>query len=215
MSQTPDASPQTLTEYLDGYLPDDEGLLAARARAADLGSAAVDPATGAALRFLATTLSARSVVEIGTGAGVSALYLLHGMTDDGVLTSIDIEPELHRAARTAFAEAGFAPGRTRLIIGRAVEVLPRLTSAGYDLVFVDAARVEYPHYYEQGVGLLRPGGVIVFNDILARGRLAEPSRRDADTQAMRDVARAIAEDERLMPAMLPVGGGLLAASRLS
>jgi predicted O-methyltransferase YrrM len=199
---------------VDDYLPDDDVVLAARARAADLGCPAIEPSGGATLRFLATAVGARAVVELGTGAGVSGLYLLRGMTPDGVLTSIDIEPEFHRAARTAFSEAGFPAGRARLILGRAVEVLPRLTAGGYDLVFVDAAKAEYAHYYEQGVQLLRPGGVIAFNRILTQGKLTDPVRRDAEAMALREVARSVASDERLMPALLPVGGGLLAAARL-
>ncbi|MGH3469027.1 MAG: O-methyltransferase, partial [Thermocrispum sp.] len=151
------------------------------------------------------------------GAGVSGLYLLRGMAgrgEDGVLTSIDIEPEFHRAARTAFSEAGFQAGRSRLILGRAVDVLPRLTAGGYDLVFVDAAKAEYAHYFEQGVQLLRPGGVIAFNDVLSKGKPVDPVRRDTEAMALREVARAVAGDERLMPTLLPVGGGLLAAARL-
>lgn len=212
--ETHAASSTSLAAFLDGYLPDDEVIAAARARAADLGCAAIESAAGAALRFLTNTLGARAVVEIGTGAGVSGLYLLRGMAADGVLTSIDIEPEFHRAARSAFADAGIQPGRARLIMGRAVEVLPRLTDGGYDLVFVDAAKAEYPHCYEQGVRLLRPGGVIAFASMLVQGRIADPARRDAETLALREVARSVASDERLMPAMLPVGGGLLVASRL-
>jgi len=84
---------------------------------------------GAALRFLAATLQARAVVEVGTGAGVSGLCLLAGMAPDGVLTSIDIEPEHQRAARRAFTEAGTTAGRMRLIMGQALDVLPRLTDA--------------------------------------------------------------------------------------
>lgn len=212
--ETPAAGSTALADYVDNYLPDDDVLLAARARAADLGCPAIEPSSGSTLRFLATALGARAVVELGTGAGVSGLYLLRGMADDGVLTSIDIEPEFHRAARTAFSEAGFPAGRARLILGRAVEVLPRLTAGGYDLVVVDAAKAEYPHYYEQGVHLLRPGGVIAFNSILSQGKVADPVRRDAETVALREVARAVAGDERLMPTLLPVGGGLLAAARL-
>jgi predicted O-methyltransferase YrrM len=164
------------------------------------------------LRFLAATLQARAVVEIGTGAGVSGLHLLRGMAPDGVLTSIDIEPEYHRAARKAFLEAGFPPGRTRLIMGRALDVLPRLTHGGYDLVFVDSARLEYPSYYEKGVALLRPGGVLAFHNVLAGGRVNESNRRDPELLALRELARAIREDERLVPAILPVGGGLLVAA---
>ena len=203
----------TATDNVDDYLPDDDVVLAARARAADLGCRAVEPSVGATLRFLATALGARAVVELGTGAGISGLYLLRGMAPDGVLTSIDIEPEFHRAARTAFSEAGFPAGRSRLILGRAVDVLPRLTAGGYDLVFVDAAKAEYQHYWETGVDLLRPGCVIAFNGVLAPAK-PDSVRRDAEAVALREVARSVAGDERLMPTLLPVGSGLLAAARL-
>ncbi|GAA3540605.1 O-methyltransferase [Amycolatopsis ultiminotia] len=199
-------------EYVDGYLPDDDVLAAARERAAELGCAPLAPGAGATLRFLAATLGARAVVEVGTGSGVSGLYLLRGMAADGVLTSIDVEPEHQRAARRTFVEAGYPPGRMRLIVGRALDVLPRLTPGGYDLVFVDAARIEFPSYYDQGVALLRRGGIIAFHNVLAGGRVADPARRDPETLALREVARAIREDERLVPALLPVGGGLLVAA---
>ncbi|HEY2061271.1 MULTISPECIES: O-methyltransferase [Amycolatopsis] len=199
-------------EYVDGYLPDDDVLAAARARAADLGCSPLASGAGATLRFLAATVAARAVVEVGTGTGVSGLHLLRGMAADGILTSIDLEPEYQRAARKAFLEAGYPPGRTRLIVGRALDVLPRLTPGGYDLVFIDAARIEFPSYYEKGVALLRRGGIIAFHNVLAGGRVADPSRRDPETLALREVARAMREDERLVPALLPVGGGLLVAA---
>ncbi|SFQ19135.1 Predicted O-methyltransferase YrrM [Amycolatopsis arida] len=195
-------------ELVEGCLPDDEALVTVRTRAAELGCAAVDPACGGVLSFLAAALRARAVVEVGTGAGVSGLYLLRGMVDDGVLTSIDLEPEHQRAARASFVEAGFPPGRTRLILGRALDVLPRLTSGGYDLVFVDAALVEYPGYATHGVQLLRPGGVIVFHNVPG----VPPARRDPEALALREVARAVREDERLVPTLLPVGTGLLLAA---
>ncbi|HKS45516.1 MAG TPA: O-methyltransferase [Amycolatopsis sp.] len=194
----------------ESYLPDDEVLLAARGRAEEFGCTPLGAAAGAALSFLATSVRARAVVEIGTGTGVSGLYLLRGMAPDGVLTSIDIEPEYHRAARKTFLDAGFPPGRTRLIMGRALDVLPRLTTGGYDLVFVDAARAEYPSYYEHGVQLLRPGGVLAFHGVLAPR--ADPTRRDPGVIASRELGRAVRDDERLTPALLPVGGGLLVAA---
>jgi predicted O-methyltransferase YrrM len=199
-------------EFVEGYLPDDEVLVAARSRAAEFGCTPLTAAAGAALCFLAATVQARAVVEIGTGAGISGLHLLRGMAPDGVLTSIDIEPEYHRAARKTFLDAGYPPGRTRLIMGRALDVLPRLTHGGYDLVFVDSARIEYPSCYEKGVALLRPGGVLAFHNVLGGSRVADPSRRDPETLALREVARAMREDERLVPAMLPVGAGLLVAA---
>ncbi|MGM1060140.1 O-methyltransferase [Saccharothrix sp. Mg75] len=200
-------------EYVEGYLPEDAVLKAARARGVELGCVPIGAGGGAALRFLAAALRARAVVEVGTGAGVGALYLLSGMPAAGVLTSIDVEPAHQRAARVAFAEAGVAVSRTRLIMGRALDVLPRLTDGGYDLVFVDAAKAEYPRYLEEGVRLLRPGGVIAFDNVLWHGRVVDPSRRDPDTAAMREVARAVRDDERLVPVILPLGDGLLVAAK--
>jgi predicted O-methyltransferase YrrM len=194
---------------VDGYLAEDEVLAAARASATDLGCGAIGNAAGAALRFLAATLQARAVVEVGTGAGVSGLCLLAGMAPDGVLTSIDIEPEHQRAARRAFTEAGTTAGRMRLIMGQALDVLPRLTDGGYDLVFFDAAKIEYPKYHAQGVRLLRPGGVIVFTDVLN----TDAGRRDQETIALREVAKAVREDDRLVPALLRVDQGLLVAAK--
>jgi predicted O-methyltransferase YrrM len=202
-----------VTEYVDGYLPEDDAVAAARTRGDDLGAAPSASATGATLRFLAATLQARAVVEVGTGAGVSGLYLLAGMAGDGVLTTIDVEPEHQRAARRSFTEAGYPAGRARLIMGRALDVLPRLTDAGYDMVFVDAARIEYPRYYEQGVRLLRPGGVIAFDGVFSRGRVGDPARRDGDTSAVRELAHLVRDDERLAPAMMPVADGLLVAAK--
>jgi len=194
---------------VDGYLAEDEVLAAARASAGELGCGAIGNGAGAALRFLAATLQARAVVEVGTGAGVSGLCLLAGMAPDGVLTSIDIEPEHQRAARRAFTEAGMSAGRMRLIMGQALDVLPRLTDGGYDLVFFDAAKIEYPKYHAQGVRLLRPGGVIVFTDVLN----TDAGRRDQETIALREVAKAVREDDRLVPALLRVDQGLLVAAK--
>ncbi|QUQ69069.1 O-methyltransferase [Kutzneria sp. CA-103260] len=203
----------TLGEYVDGFAVEDEVASAARARGVELGCVPIGVTGGAALRFLAASLQARAVVEIGTGAGVSGLWLLGGMARDGVLTSIDVEPEHQRVARQAFSDARISPGRTRLINGQALDVLPRLTDGGYDLVFVDAAKSEYPRYLEHGVRMLRPGGVIAFDNVFWKGKVTDPTDRDAETQAIRDTNRAVREDDRLVSIMLPVGDGLLVAAK--
>ncbi|WP_121393898.1 O-methyltransferase [Actinokineospora cianjurensis] len=204
-----------LSEYVEGYLAEDETLVAARSVGVQLGCAPVGAATGAALRFLAAALRAKAVVEIGTGVGVSGLHLLRGMAQDGVLTSIDVEPEVQAVAKRTFRQAGIAPGRTRLIMGRALDVLPRLSDNGYDLLFVDASSTEYPEYHEHGVRLLRPGGVLAFDSVLYQGNIANPARRDAETLALREVVRAVREDDRLVPLLLPLGDGLLLAAKIS
>jgi predicted O-methyltransferase YrrM len=205
-------SAEVTAAYVEEYLPEDEPLQAARHSAALVGGAApVSPAVGATLRFIAAALSARAVVEIGTGCGTSGIWLLRGMRKDAVLTSVDVEPEHQRLARTAFTEAGFASNRYRLISGKAADVLPRLADGAYDLVFCDADKQEYPGYLAAALRLLRPGGVVAFDNALWSGRVADPGRTDPETSAIREVAELVRQDERLVPLLLPVGDGLLAA----
>ncbi|MBM7772054.1 putative O-methyltransferase YrrM [Actinokineospora baliensis] len=213
--EPPVAGPVGLSDYIEGYLVEDDTLVAARTLGAQLGCAPVGAATGAALRFLAAALRAKAVVEVGTGVGVSGLHLLRGMAPDGVLTSIDVEPEVQAVAKRTFRQAGVPPGRTRLIMGRALDVLPRLSDGGYDLLFVDAAATEYPAFHEHGVRLLRPGGVLAFDSVLYQGNIANPARRDAETLALREVVRAVREDDRLVPLLLPLGDGLLLAAKIA
>jgi predicted O-methyltransferase YrrM len=188
-------------------------LTTARAKGEELGCVPVLPGVGAALRFVAAAIDARAVVEIGTGAGVGSLWLLRGMRPDGVLTTVDVEPEHQRAARETFAEAGVPSNRVRLISGRALEVLPRLTDGGYDLVFCDADKEEYAGYLEQAERLLRPGGVLAFDNALWQDRVADPAQRDEKTTAIRELGRALREDERWVPVLLPCGDGLLLAAK--
>jgi predicted O-methyltransferase YrrM len=199
-------------DFAEGYLAEDAPLVTARARAAELGCVPVGSGVGAALRFLAATVDARAVVEIGTGAGVSGLWLLRGMRPDGVLTTVDVQPENQRAARQTFAAAGIPTGRARLINGAALDVLPRLTDAGYDLVFADAAKAEYGDYLNEALRLLRPGGIVAFDNALWHDRVADPGARDPETLAIRELTKVVRDDDRLVSVLLPLGDGLLAAS---
>ncbi len=197
--------------FVESWVDEDDILLAARARGLELGCIPIGPAGGATLRFLAAALNAKAVVEIGTGAGTSGLWLLRGMRPDGVLTTVDIEPEHQKAAREAYSQAGFAPGRFRIINGAAGEVLPRMTDGAYDLVFVDADKIAYGDYYAQAVRLLRSGGIVAFDNTLRHDRVADPGARDDATVAIRELVRAVRDDDSLVPALLPVGDGLLVA----
>jgi predicted O-methyltransferase YrrM len=186
----------------------------ARARAGEVGVAPIGPGGGAALRFLAAVIEARNVVEVGTGTGVSGLWLLRGMRPDGVLTTVDTEAEHQRLARATFTEAGVPSQRARLINGAALDVLPRLTDGHYDLVFCDGDKREYSDYLHEAVRLLRPGGVVAFDNALWHDRVADPAQRDPETVAIRELGREIAEREDLVPLLLPMSDGLLVA-RLS
>ena len=201
-------------EYAAGYLPEDEPLLAARAHAADLGGTEpVLPEVGAALRFLACAVGARTAVEIGTGCGSSGIWLLRGMRPGSTLTSVDTEPEYQRMARKAFAQAGFAQNQCRLILGRALDVLPRLSDGAYDMVFCDADPRDYPDYLSAALRLLRTGGVVAFNNALLAetSGLIGTSADAGDDDLAFDLASHVRADERLVPVLLPLGDGLLAA----
>jgi predicted O-methyltransferase YrrM len=185
------------------YVTEDEPLLAARANADDLGGTEpVPPEVGAALRFLACAVGARTAVEIGTGCGSSGIWLLRGMRAGSTLTSVDTEPEYHRLARKAFAQAGFAPNQARLILGRALDVLPRLSDGTYDMVFCDADVRDYPDYLAAALRLLRPGGIVAFNNSSPDAAVVP------DDVALVNLVR---DDDRLVPVLLPLGDGLLAA----
>ena len=200
--------------YAEQFVAEDEVLAHARDRSDEVGVTAIGSGGGAALRFLTAVLDARAVVEIGTGTGVSGLWLLRGMRSDGVLTSVDTEAEHQRLARETFVEAGIAHQRFRLIAGAALEVLPRLTDGHYDMVFCDGDKHEYPEYLAQALRLLRPGGVVVFDNALWHDRVADPAQREPETVAIRELGRTVAEADNLVPLLLPMGDGLLCAKKL-
>ncbi|MEV6350006.1 O-methyltransferase [Actinoplanes sp. NPDC051851] len=186
-------------------------LQTARSLAHELGLPCVSPGAGSVLRLLAAAGSAKAVVEIGTGTGVSGVWLLRGMRPDGVLTTIDVEHEHQRIARRVFVEAGFAPSRTRIISGRALDVLPRLADGVYDLIFVDADTTEFAACTEAALRLLRTGGVLIVNGAHAGGRINDPAARDVDTLTVRETVKAIRESEEWIPAVISSGAGLLTA----
>lgn len=200
-------------EYAERFIGEDPVLIAARQRADGAGVDSIGPGTGAALRLLAAALDAKAVMELGTGTGVSGTWLLRGMRADGVLTTVDIDAEHQRLARQTFDAAGFTGSRVRLINGAALEVLPRFADAAYDLVFVDAVRGETSDYLDEALRLLRPGGVVAFADALGGGKVSDEAASDPKTRAVRRLGVQVLDDERLVPALLPVGDGLLVAVR--
>src|SRR3984957_20084214 len=146
---------ESMAAHAEGSISEDAILAGAREGAVDIGAGAVTPAVGALLSLLAKLSGGKAVAEVGTGAGVSGLWLLSGMSADGVLTTIDIEPEYQRLAKEAFSDASIGPSRTRLISGRAQEVMTRLGAGFYALVFIDADPLDQPDYVVEGVRLLR------------------------------------------------------------
>ena len=194
--------------HAEEFVTPGEHIEEAARRGEELGATPVSNGVGAALQVLAAASSARAVMEVGTGAGTSGLWLLGGMPDDGVLTTIDIETEHQRAAREALADAGYAHQRTRVIAGRALEVLPRMTDGAYDLVVVDADRERDGDYVEQATRLLRSGGTLAMT---WTDKESDPAARDAETRTLRDVGRTVRDHDQFHVSLLPVGEGLLVA----
>lgn len=207
------ANRQTSWAFADAFVAEDEALHWARDRARESGLRSVSPGTGAALRLLAATLDAKSVAEIGTGTGVSGTYLLQGMRPDGVLTTVDTEPDRQQFARQAFRAAGFAGNRARFIPGGALDVLPRLADGGYDLVFCDGDRLESLEYLAESLRLLRPGGLVCFEGVFSNGRTVDSGAQPAEVLRVRELLRAVRESQDLQSTLLPVGDGLLCAVR--
>lgn len=199
--------------YAERYHPENHVLQQARARADALGCVPVSPGVGATLRFLAAATDAHSVIEVGTGSGVSGLYLLEGMSADGTLTSIDVDLERQRAARDAFTTAQAAPNRYRLITGRGVEVLARLREDAYDIVLLDADKEASEAYLTHSVRVLRPGGTLAVDNALWKGKVANPTNRDEETSGLREIGRLVRDHDMLVSAMVAIGDGLLLATK--
>lgn len=209
--QTADASASAA--YAEAFVPESDASRRARTASAELGVAPVSRGTAAALSFLAGLTGTRTVVEVGTGAGVSGVALLEGMGNDGVLTSIDAEPQHQAAARAVFSGAGIPNRRARLIAGDALQVLPKMRDSAYDLVFIDGDPLEYVEYIEAALRLLRPGGLLAVHRALAGGKVADTANADDDTVIIREALAAVADSDELSPVLLPVGEGLLLARR--
>ncbi|MGJ3507471.1 O-methyltransferase [Enemella sp. A6] len=207
----PNAPDAATWAFAENYVPESEVAAAAREQAKDLGVAPVGRGTASLLTVLMQAINAAAVVEVGTGSGVSGLALYAGMAPDGVLTSIDAEPQHQAAARKSFEAAGVTSRRIRLIPGDALTVLPNLLSGAYDAVFVDADKLEYVEYVEQALRLLRHGGLLLIDNALWHNRVADEDNHDDRTVVIRETLAAVTEIEEFTSSLVPVGDGLLIA----
>lgn len=191
-----------------------EPIARAYATAIELGAQPVTAETGAELALLAAVADAKQIVEIGTGAGVSGLWLLRG-APGAVLTTIDNEPEHLAAARKSFADAKIAPTKARFITGRAAEVLPRMNEAAYDIVLVDADPERVIEYVEHGLRLVRTGGLVLVPRVFTGGKVADPVQRDEVTAAFRSLVQETQNSPAVLAALSSTGDGLLQLTSLS
>ncbi|WP_205712060.1 MULTISPECIES: O-methyltransferase [Euzebya] len=200
-----------MTAYLRSHAEgEDEPLRAARARSEESDIPAVSSEIGSVLRFMARATGARTVVEIGSGGGYSGLWFLGGMDPKGILTTIEIDSGNQSLAQQAFNEAGLT-SRVRSLLGPALLMLPKLADSAYDIVFIDAMKSEYPEYLEHAKRLLRPGGVLLADNVLWSGKVADPLVDDEDTQGLRTFNETVKDDPDLASILLPIDDGLMAA----
>ena len=199
-------------KFTEEFVTESEPMRDARVRAEELGIECVTPAVGAHLAFLASSLQAKAIVEVGTGAGVSGLYLLSGSAM-AVLATIDSEQENQAVAKIAFADAGIASNRTRVILGKAVDVMSNMADAAYDLVFLDADRESLEDQLREASRMLRPGGVVAIAHALWRDRVPDPAMRDEATSIYRDVLRYFQNNKDFITSLIASGDGLLLASK--
>lgn len=201
--------------YAESFIAEDAIKAAARARGLELGAIDVTQGTGAYLRHLAHQLSAQSVVEIGTGSGVGALWLLEGMMASGTLTSIDDEMEHTNIAKMALAEADIAQPRFRLITNSVMDVMTKLTDRAYDLVVFRHNPEDLSFAISEAHRVLRSGGVFVIDNFFGGSKVQDPAQRDPRTIALREAGKSIKLDtEAWVTTLIPTGDGLLLATKL-
>lgn len=203
----------TLWSFCEGFTVEPPQIAAAREVALELGVDPVSASTGALLRAVAAMRQAKAAVEVGTGTGVSGLWIMSGMQPGGVLTTIDPEGEFQREAARAFRAAQIPSPRTRFINGKALDVLPRLAAQAYDMVVLDGLPEETPRYLAHAERILKPGGALVIPNALWFGNVADPARRDPHTVTMREVCRELEESDRFDLVVLPLGDGVALATR--
>ena len=194
--------------YAEEFVTESDAISAARHQSVELGIDAITPAVGAQIALIAAATGASSIIEIGTGVGVSGLWLFTG-APSAILTTIDIEADHLQQAKKNFADAGVPTNRVRLITGRALDVLPRMNEHSYDIVLVDADPGKVIEYVEHGLRLVRAGGTVIVTHALWRGKVADPAARDETTAGYRALLREIASSDAVISALSPVGDGVL------
>jgi caffeoyl-CoA O-methyltransferase len=203
-----------LNDYIQANsLRDRPELKALRDVTADMPNAGmqISPDQGQLMALLVKATGARKAIEVGTFTGYSALVVASALPEDGTLVACDVSEEFTSVGRSHWERAGVA-SKIDLRLGPAVKTLDAMIAAGeagqYDMAFIDADKENYLNYYERCLTLLRPGGLILFDNMLWGGRAANPKENDVATKAIRALTRTLHADERIDVSLLPVGDGL-------
>ncbi len=198
---------EAIGAYLDGLLPDRDAVLTRlEAEAREENIPIVGPRVGGILQMLSSLVGARRILELGTAVGYSAIWLARGMGEGGKLTSVEARESMAERATLNLDEAGLGD-LVEVRVGQALALLPKMDGP-HDLVFNDIDKESYPQVIPHAKRLLRTGGLLVTDNVLWSGRVADPSDRDSWTEAIRTYNRTLAEDEDMETVILPVRDGV-------
>lgn len=181
------------------FAPEDEGLqqAIAAAKEADMPAIQISPIQGKMLQLLATASNAHKILEIGSLAGYSGIWLARSLPPGGRLITLEISPKHAEVVRNSFARAGVGD-RTEVRVGKALDLLPHLQSeAPFDLVFIDADKPPYPEYLAWALRLTRPGSIIVADNCIRGGRALEPDDQDEGTRGVYTYNTQVMNNPRL------------------
>jgi len=177
----------------------------------------IAPEQGQLMQLLVRLMGARRYLEVGVFTGYSSLAVALALPADGRILACDVSDTWTKVARRYWAEAGVA-GKIDLRLAPAQQTLDGLIAAGaggsFAVVFIDADETSCKAYYERALTLIRVGGLIAMDNTLWEGRVADPTARDADTQAIRDFNRHLRDDRRVQQCLIPIGDGLSLALKL-
>jgi predicted O-methyltransferase YrrM len=204
-----------LAQFSDNYIPEDPHQTAAREKGEELGVVDATPGSGAFLRFVASLISAQSVVEVGTGSGVGTLWLLKGLMSSGVITTIDPEVQHIQIAKQVLADADIAPNRYRLITSDYLDVMRKLADRAYDLVVFRGEPEDVLDVIDEAHRILRVGGILAIDHFFGGGKVPDPAQRDPKTVALRDAGKFLKSQSEVWSISLnPVGDAVLLATKL-
>lgn len=202
-------------QFADTYLAEDPHQSAAREKGVELGVLDATPGSGAYLRYIASLISAQSVVEIGTGSGVGTLWLLKGIMNSGVITTIDPEVQHVQIAKQVFTEADIAANRYRLITSDYLDVMRKLADRAYDLVVFRGNPEDIFDVIDEAHRILRTGGILAIDHFYGGGKVPDPAQRDPKTVALRDAGKFLKSQSEVWAISLnPIGDAVLLATKL-
>jgi len=203
-----------MNAFAEGYAHEDYFMQLARKNGEEVG--VIDPtaAVGNLLKFVTEVIGAKSVVEIGTNSGVGSLWVLQALANDGVLTTIDAEREHSKIAKTVFEEADIPPTKYRIITGNLIDVVGKLADNSYELIITRDA-MDLFEIVQESFRLLKSGGLLIIDQALSGGKVADSTQRDPESIARRDAIKVIKEDSRWSSSVIPIGAGILLAHKLT